>query len=106
MKHIRHLIALWGMIFALGADAAVTVVSKHQPYICRLVVINDTGDRRQRTIHDGPARRGYSKEIRGGNGNQVCYSRSTIPPRCDSGMTPWRCVTDLHSNRHKPLIVK
>jgi len=104
MKHIRLLIVLWGVMFAAGADAAVNVVSNHLSYICRLVIINVT--HRQRTIHDGPVRRGYDKEVVGGNGNQVCYSRSTIPTRCDSRMTPFRCVTDLHSNRNKPLIVK
>jgi hypothetical protein len=81
---------------ASGLHADVRIQSNRWLHICRLI-INSESQHGARTLHDGPARKGYRKRVRGPV--TVCIRRSSVPEVCSGRLTRWSCKTNAKANR-------
>ncbi len=100
MFYVRQLfiavLGLAALTWAGSLHADIRIESNRWQHICRLVIVSE-GRHGTRTLHDGPARRGFRKHIRGPV--TVCMSRSHIPEQCSSRLTRWACKTNTKANR-------
>lgn len=82
------------MCVAAGTASAVVRIANHNyPHICRAVITN-SDLKSTRVLHDGPVGPSFMLKVDGGQGNTVCYQRSSIPQACESPLTPKRCIQD------------
>jgi len=100
MFYVRQLlVGVLGIValsWASSPHADVRIESNRWKNICRLVIVSE-GRHGTRTLHDGPAKSGFRKRVRGPV--TVCMSRSHIPEQCNSRLTRWACKTNTKSNQ-------
>jgi hypothetical protein len=100
MFHVRQLLVgvlgIAALLWASSPHAEVRIESHRWQNICRLIIVSESRHG-TRTLHDGPARSGFRKSVKGPV--TVCISRSHIPDQCSSRLTRWACKTNVKANR-------
>jgi hypothetical protein len=100
MFHIRQLfvgvLGIGALLWASSPHADVRIESHRWQNICKLIIVTES-QHGTRTLHNGPAKKGFRKEVRGPV--TVCMSRSYIPEQCGGRMTRWACKTNTRANR-------
>ncbi len=84
------------LLWASSPQADVRIESHRWQRICKLIIVAET-HHGQRTLHNGPARSGFRKQVKGPV--TVCMSRSYIPEQCGKRLTRWACKTNTRGDR-------